>query len=83
MAVSVSLAGEMSVCAYSGCWEGQAASILMSGEYLTFHATDLKWSQSPTDAGIACAATIDRQSRTGTIMVDNFAHPMTCERAAD
>ncbi|HMB47402.1 MAG TPA: hypothetical protein VKN63_03910 [Afifellaceae bacterium] len=82
MAVTIFLSGDMSFCAYSGCWQGSATDILATGQYLTVTGARLRWTGTGAASGesIAGSATVDRKNRTATVMIAGFAHPMTCER---
>ena len=81
--MSVSLdTGSLSVCAYSGCWQGPPSSVhLASDRFHTFTAKALPFSTAP--ASVAdIAITVDLHSGVATLIVaDVFAHPMHCEKA--
>ena len=81
MDVSLTMSGQMKVCAYSGCWQGKANTVLASGHYLTFTGDDLKWSHGSKTSGAQGAVTIDTSNKTATIMIENFAHPMSCKHS--
>ncbi|MEO1553818.1 MAG: hypothetical protein AAFR82_07755 [Pseudomonadota bacterium] len=75
---------EISVCAYSGCWQGAPDAVLRTGErFQTFTAESLPFSTAPeTKADIAI--TVDRESGVATLLVaDIFAHPMRCQKSTD
>lgn len=80
MDVSVSLSGKMNICAYTGCWEGMASSVLTSGRYLTLSSSELIWSKGSTKTGVEGTVTIDTTGKTATIMIENFAHPLSCNK---
>jgi len=71
----------LTVCAYSGCWEGKLTSMLASQNHLTVQADDMKWSTSVDKKGIPGSVTIDRKSGTGTVLASSFAVPVTCRKA--
>ncbi len=77
MAVSVS-PSTLSVCAYSGCWEGRTSGWLKSGRFQTFSASDLPFSTDhgdPADVSV----TVDTATGIGTILVSGrYAHPARC-----
>ncbi len=75
--LTVNANGEVSLCAYSGCWEGQAVSMARVGRYVTAVGLDLPWS-APANPAASIAATIDTQSNVAVLLADGFAHPMTC-----
>lgn len=79
MDLTLNTSGAVSLCAYSGCWTGQATSTLNVGHYLSSVALQLAWSGvsgSPGDV----VATIDTRKKVATVLADGFAHPMTCTR---
>lgn len=77
MEVTVS-GSEVSVCAYSGCWEGAAATTVRSGSFLTVTGTGLPFSSDPDDRA-DISVTIETASRVGTILVaGRYATPATC-----
>lgn len=80
MSVSVDTSGALSVCAYSGCWEG-TGTVLRSGEFLVVIGRDLAFSTSPDSASAAqdVVIAIDRRDRVATLKVGEFAHPLLCE----
>lgn len=81
MSVTVDDSGAISVCAYSGCWEG-TGEVFESGEFLVLAGQDLEFStsrDSPSSrADIAIA--IDRADGVATLKAAEFAHPLLCER---
>ena len=81
MSVRADEAGAISVCAYSGCWEGQAQAI-ESGDFLILAGHDLEFSTSADSrfgrANVVLA--IDRSDGVGTLKVSEFAQPVLCER---
>lgn len=71
---------EISVCAYTGCWEGQLSGVLHSGQFKTYTGLDLPFSTQP-DGEADISVTIDVENSVGTLIVPGlFAHPVTCER---
>lgn len=70
--------GKISLCAYSGCWTGEAAEISTAENYFTVIGTALPW--SGTEAGTAdISATLNMKTMVATVLTDEFAHPMTCK----
>jgi hypothetical protein len=70
----------LSLCAYSGCWSGQADAISTTGHYVTVIGLNLPWSGAdgvPTNI----SATLDMTTAIGTLLTDEYAHPMTCQKA--
>ena len=81
MSVSVDDSGAMSVCAYSGCWEG-AGEVLRSGQFLVLVGHDLEFSTSPDPKSAAdIVVAIDREDGVATLKVGEFAHPLLCQDA--
>lgn len=68
----------MTLCAYTGCWEGAPDTVSQAGRLITFTGQGLDFSTRdnwPADAVV----TLDTQSGTGTILVvDLYAQPITC-----
>lgn len=85
--MSVSLSREdISVCAYSGCWQGAPISVHWAGtRFQTFTAESLPFSTAPdsdADTGADIAITIDTQTGIATLLVSElFAHPMRCQKS--
>lgn len=80
--MSVSLSTEeISVCAYSGCWQGAPISAHWAGKrFQSFTAESLPFSTAP-DTGADIAITIDTQTGVATLLVaEIFAHPMRCQK---
>lgn len=77
MELTVNSSGAVSLCAYSGCWTGQAAGMLRVGKYLTAVGLQLDWSGVTGEPGDVVAS-IDTQGNIATVLAGSFAHPMTC-----
>lgn len=78
--MSVSLgASEMSVCAYTGCWEGTPASVdRAGGRFETFTGYDLIFSTAPDDVA-DISVTVDRETGVASMIVaGSFVLPMHC-----
>lgn len=68
----------LQVCAYSGCWSGQAQR-LVAGSHLFFSARHLAWQgvgQSPADFALV----LDRRDHIALLKGAGFALPLTCTR---
>ena len=79
MEASVGLTA-ISVCAYSGCWEGTAVSMHRSGTFLTVTGTALPFSSAPDDRA-DISVTIETGSRVGTLLVaGRYATPAICQQ---
>ncbi|MGI9386510.1 MAG: hypothetical protein ACR2OX_03690 [Methyloligellaceae bacterium] len=79
MDLTVKTTGAVSLCAYSGCWAGQASGTLRAGRYFTVIGLKLPWSGTGGSTGHV-AATIDTEARVAIILTGGFAHPMTCTK---
>lgn len=69
--------GEISLCAYSGCWSGKAEKISTAGNYFSVTALGLPWSGTE-GAASDISATINMETAMATILTSDFAHPMLC-----
>ena len=78
MDIHIGGTGEISVCAYSGCWEGDAKTI-EDGRFLMLigHGLEHSTSEDPQDLVL----TIDRQDGVGMLKVSSFALPILCKRS--
>jgi hypothetical protein len=78
MSISVSEHGEVSACAYSGCWEGRATTVRGAGRYL-FVSGNFAW-KGTTGSSEDLAIVVDRKEGIATFVGDGFANPMTCTK---
>jgi len=79
MDVRIDDSGAMSVCAYSGCWEG-TGEVLRSEGFLVWIGHDLEFSTSPgpqSQADILVA--LDLADGVATLKAGVFAHPLLCD----
>lgn len=76
--------GSLSVCAYSGCWEGDGR-VQDDARYLAIIARDLPFSTSPdrADARADVALMLDRADGIALLKVAGYAQPMLCEAAPE
>lgn len=80
MAVHADDSGAMSVCAYTGCWEG-TGEVYQGKRFLVWVGYDLEFSTSPGPESKAdIALVIDRADGVATIKAGEFAHPLRCKR---
>ena len=84
MSVEVDESGAMSVCAYSGCWEG-SGEVVESGEFLVLTGQDLEFSTSrdSESARADILVAIDRADGVGTLKAAEFALPLLCKAVED
>lgn len=77
MHVSFDLKGNMSVCAYSGCWEG-VGKVTHAVNYTIIAGHNLKFSTSGNNQGDFLIA-IDTNDKVAVIKGFGYAMPMTCK----
>ncbi len=80
MSVDFDGAGTMTVCAYSGCWEG-SGEVFASGEFLVLAGRDLPFTTAPDPeaGGADVLIALDRADAVATLKVGEFAHPLVCK----
>lgn len=75
--------GRMSICAYSGCWEG-AGQVFSAGSHLLFSAHRLKWTGSASgsgdDAGTDFILGIDAADGVAVLKGAGYAMPLLCAK---
>lgn len=79
MSVSFDDAGRMSVCAYSGCWEG-TGKVLQNENFMSVTGHKLKFSTGDSTESIAIL--FDRNDDVALLKVGEFAQPLVCGKAA-
>lgn len=79
MSIQLQQNGQVGICAYSGCWEGQA-KVLVSQSHWLFSAHDLQWQGLNQDTASFMLA-VDQNTQTGFIQGEGFAMPMQCEES--
>lgn len=77
MSVSFDRTGMMSVCAYSGCWEG-TGKVSDTENFMMLTGNDLKFSTS-ADMTESIAITLDKRDYVALIKVGAFAQPLICD----
>jgi hypothetical protein len=78
MEVHVSSEGMMEICAYSGCWRGQANQRVSSNRWILLAAERMHWMGSGQSEG-AFALALDRETGVAVLNGEGFAQPMLCE----
>ncbi len=79
MSVDFKLSGDVSVCAYSGCWQGQA-EVIDSGQFLVFIGTNLPFSTNSDPAAAEnIVIALDQTDNVATLKAGAFAQPLLCE----
>lgn len=76
MNVNFDSSGKLSVCAYSGCWQG-TADVLNTGDFMILTGSNLKF--STTDSMQDIALTLDLSDSVATIKAGGFSQPLLCE----
>lgn len=81
LSVTFDNAGEMAVCAYSGCWEGRG-DVASKPPFLLLVGTQLQFSSAPQDAAAAqnIAIVLDPTDDVATLKAGAFALPLRCTR---
>ena len=77
MDISVSDSGSMTICAYSGCWEGKG-KVLKSGNHLLLSGHKLDWSGTTPGSGDFMIA-LDKSTGIAVINGKGFAMPLICK----
>ena len=81
MAITASPAGHLSICAYTGCWEGEAARAQLKGR-LIWAADHLVWSSSQGGELTANGSlVIIEEKGVGFVEVGGIATPLLCRPA--
>ncbi len=83
MSVSVDDSGAMSVCAYSGCWEG-VGEVVKSEDFLVLigHRLEFSTAQDKESGKADILVAIDRADGVATLKALDFAHPLLCQRSS-
>ncbi len=79
MSVTFDDSGMMSVCAYSGCWEG-TGKVFRSEDFLTLAGHNLKFSTSPENTE-NIAISLDLKDRIAVLKAGAFAQPLICTKS--
>ena len=78
MSVSVNINGNMTVCAYSGCFEGKG-KVLKNKNHVFFSGFDLKFSTSNSDEMTAdFLIGLDKVDKVAMVKGFGYAMPMIC-----
>ncbi len=77
MSVSFDGLGKMSVCAYTGCWEG-VGKVSSSDNFMILNGQNLKFSTSDMKQNIAII--LDKTDNVATLKAGSFAQPLVCEK---
>ena len=73
-------ASKISICAYSGCWEGIPSATTTSGPFTTFTGVALPFSTAPDNLANV-SVTVNNASKVAMILVEGmFASPALCTK---
>lgn len=78
MSIAFNGNGNVSVCAYTGCWEG-TGRVTSSEDFLTITAKDLPFSTNITSTQ-SVSLTLDKKDNIGIVKAGEFAQPIVCKR---
>jgi hypothetical protein len=83
MSVTFDNSGTLSVCAYTGCYEG-TAEVWQKASFLSLHAGGLAFSSvaSTPDDAEDIAITIDLRDSIAVLKVGAFAQPLLCKSSS-
>jgi len=76
MSVSFDNKGNVSVCAYSGCWEGVAKAI-ENDRFLFLSGNDLPFSTAP-ESKQSISISLDKNDNIALLKAGEFAQPVVC-----
>lgn len=81
MSVSADGTGQLSVCAYSGCWEGIATVTRSEQRFVMLVGQNLEFSTAPAKGESAedVVLVIDQRDNVAILKLAEFAHPLICE----
>ncbi len=78
MELTMDTNGGLSLCAYSGCWSGQANEFHFTGDYFSITGLEVPWSATE-GAATDILTTINIKTGIATLLTNDFSHPMTCK----
>jgi len=76
MNISFSDHGSMTICAYSGCWEGKG-TVLISGNHILISGHKLDW-RGATHGSDDFMVALDESTGIAVVNGDGFAMPLIC-----
>ena len=81
MSVDFSDSGAMSVCAYTGCWEGTGKVFEIAG-FLVLAGTDLSFSTAKDNKSINenILIALDRNDKVALLKAGSFSQPLVCRQ---
>ncbi len=78
LSISVSDAGELTVCAYTGCWQGQGR-VLARSPFLVVLGEQLEWNHPGQDNPVDLLLSINLVKSTGALSSPHFDQPLYCK----
>jgi len=75
--ITITDAGDMDICAYSGCWLGRG-KVMRSGKHILVSGQGLVWTGTDPDKADFIVA-LDRSDKVGFIKGAGFAMPIHCK----
>ncbi|SDJ82172.1 hypothetical protein SAMN04488540_11411 [Ferrimonas sediminum] len=77
LSVSFNDSGDVSVCAYSGCWQGRGV-VLARQPYLVILGTAIPWSAPSDDNSSDMVLTLNPQTGVAVLQNEVFDQPLVC-----
>jgi hypothetical protein len=77
MSVFFDKKGKMSVCAYTGCWEG-TGNVMTSINFVYLTGKSLPFSTAP-DSKQNISITLDTSDNIALLKAGEFSHPLVCK----
>jgi hypothetical protein len=71
--------GKMSVCAYTGCWEG-TGKVFRDGDFVMLAGRNMKFSTA-ADMNRNIAITLDTKDDVAFVKAGDFAQPLLCKKS--
>lgn len=78
MDISFDDSGSISICAYTGCWEG-SGKVSTSQNFTVITGRDLPFSSDPSNTNNVVVA-IDTNDNVAVMKAAPFAHPFICKK---
>ena len=81
MDITVEANGQISVCAYTGCWEGEV-KVTNNHSVMTMTVEQAEWKTAgETSQRDDLVLVIDQSDQIGFIKVTGFAQPLLCQKS--
>ena len=81
LAITLAANQQLSVCAYSGCWQGPS-EVQQAGNYTVVVGSELEW-LGHTGPAADFIVVLDSLDQTGFIKGAGFSMPLNCHHDAD